>query len=76
MISASGAGYAPVEVAVCTADGGLVVKQSGGNVQTVAEHVVAMLLSLAKNILQTDRSLRQERGMSRGAFKGHSSQGM
>jgi D-3-phosphoglycerate dehydrogenase len=76
VISASGAGYDPVDVAACTADGVLVVNQSGGNAQTVAEHVVAMLLSLAKNILQTDRSLRQERGMSRGAFKGHSAQGM
>jgi D-3-phosphoglycerate dehydrogenase len=75
VISASGAGYDPVDVAACTAAGVLVVNQSGGNAQAVAEHVVAMLLSLAKNILQTDRSLRQERGVSREAFKGHNSQG-
>ncbi len=62
VISASGAGYDPVDVAACTAAGVLVVNQSGGNAQAVAEHVVAMLLSLAKNILQTDRSLRKERG--------------
>lgn len=75
VILASGAGYDPVDVAACTEAGVLVVNQSGGNAQAVAEHVVAMVLSLAKNILQTDRSLRQERGISREAFKGHNSQG-
>jgi D-3-phosphoglycerate dehydrogenase len=55
--------------------GVLVVNQSGANAQAVAEHVVAMLLSLAKNILQTDRSLRKERGMNREAFKGRNSHG-
>lgn len=75
VISASGAGYDPVDVAACTAAGVLVVNQSGGNAQAVAEHVVAMLLALAKNILRTDRSLRKERGISREAFKGYNSQG-
>jgi D-3-phosphoglycerate dehydrogenase len=75
VISASGAGYDPVDVAACTAAGVLVVNQSGANAQAVAEHVVAMLLSLAKNIFQTDRSMRKERGVSREAFKGRNSQG-
>ena len=64
-----------MDVRACTDSGVLVVNQSGGNAQAVAEHVVAMLLSLAKNIIQTDRFLRQKRGMSREAFKGQNSQG-
>jgi D-3-phosphoglycerate dehydrogenase len=75
VISTSGAGYDPVDVSACTAAGVLVVNQSGANAQAVAEHVVAMLLSLAKNMVQTDRSLRKERGVNREAFKGRNSQG-
>src|SRR5262245_53695888 len=69
VISTSGAGYDPVDVAACTDAGILVVNQSGANAEAVAEHVVAMLLSLSKNILQTDRSLRIKRGIDREAFK-------
>ena len=75
VISTSGAGYDPVDIAACTEAGILVVNQAGGNAEAVAEHVVAMLLSLTKNMLQTDRSLRQERGVSREAFKGWNAQG-
>lgn len=75
VISTSGAGYDPVDVPACTDAGILVVNQSGANAQAVAEHVVAMMLSLGKNILQTDRSLRQERGVDREMFKGQNAQG-
>jgi D-3-phosphoglycerate dehydrogenase / 2-oxoglutarate reductase len=75
VISTSGAGYDPVDVVACTAAGVLVVNQSGANAEAVAEHVVAMLLSLSKNIPQTDRSLRKERGVDREAFKGQNAQG-
>jgi D-3-phosphoglycerate dehydrogenase len=75
VISTSGAGYDPVDVAACTAAGILVVNQSGANAQAVAEHVVAMLLSLSKNIPQTDRSLRTQRGVDRERFKGRNAQG-
>ena len=34
-----------------------------------------MMLSLSKNIVQTDRSLRKERGLDREAFKGRNAQG-
>jgi D-3-phosphoglycerate dehydrogenase len=70
VISTSGAGYDPVDVAACTAAGVLVVNQAGANAEAVAEHTVAMLLSLTKNIPQTDRSLRTERGVDRETFKG------
>lgn len=74
-MSTSGAGYDPVDVAACTASGVLVVNQSGANAQAVAEHVVGMMLALSKNILQTDRSLRKERGIARERFKGQNTQG-
>src|SRR5262249_2051466 len=75
VMSTSGAGYDPVDVAACTAAGILVVNQSGANAEAVAEHTIAMLLSLTKNIMQTDRSLRKERGVDREAFKGRNAQG-
>lgn len=75
VMSTSGAGYDPVDVAACTAAGILVVNQAGANAEAVAEHTVAMLLSLTKNVPQTDRSLRQERGIERETFKGRNAQG-
>jgi D-3-phosphoglycerate dehydrogenase len=75
VISTSGAGYDPVDVGACTEAGILVVNQSGANAEAVAEHVIAMMLSLSKNIPQTDRSLRQERGVDREVFKGRNAQG-
>ncbi len=74
-VSTSGAGYDTVDVAACTAAGVLVVNQSGGNADAVAEHAVGMMLSLTKNIPQTDRSLRTERGVKREAFKGWNAKG-
>jgi D-3-phosphoglycerate dehydrogenase / 2-oxoglutarate reductase len=74
-ITTSGAGYDPVDVAACTDAGILVVNQSGANAEAVAEHVIAMMLSLSKNIPQTDRSLRTERGVDREAFKGRNALG-
>ena len=75
VVSASGAGYDPVDVDACTAAGILVVNQSGANAQAVAEHAVAMMLSLSKKIPATDRALRTTRGQSREAFKGRNAQG-
>jgi D-3-phosphoglycerate dehydrogenase len=75
VISTSGAGYDPIDVAACTDAGILVVNQSGANAEAVAEHVVAMLLSLSKHIPQTDHSLRTQRGVDRELFKGRNAQG-
>lgn len=74
-VSTSGAGYDTVDVAACTAAGVLVVNQSGANADAVAEHAVAMMLSLTKNIPQTDRSLRTTRGVPREVFKGWNARG-
>ena len=74
VVSTTGAGYDPVDVAACTESGVIVVNQAGANAQAVAEHVIAMMLSLGKKIPQTDRSLRTERGVFREVFKGRNAQ--
>ena len=74
-VSTTGAGYDTVDVAACTAAGVLVVNQSGANADAVAEHTIAMVLSLTKNIPQTDRSLRSVRGVDREVFKGWNARG-
>lgn len=74
-VSTSGAGYDTVDAAAATAAGVLVVNQSGANADAVAEHALAMLLSLAKNIPQTDRSLRSGERRSRELFKGWNTTG-
>jgi D-3-phosphoglycerate dehydrogenase len=74
-VSTTGAGYDTVDPAACTAAGVLIVNQSGANADAVAEHAVGMLLSLTKNIPQTDRSLRAVRGVDREVFKGWNAQG-
>lgn len=74
-VSTSGAGYDTVDAAAATEAGVLVVNQSGANADAVAEHALAMLLSLAKNIPQTDRSLRSGERRSRELFKGWNATG-
>src|SRR5258706_534119 len=74
-VSTSGAGYDTVDAAACTAAGVLVVNQSGANADAVAEHALAMLLSLSKNIPQTDRCLRSPQRLSREHFKGWNARG-
>jgi len=74
-VSTTGAGYDTVDAAACTAAGVLLVNQAGANADAVAEHAVAMMLSLTKNIPQTDRSLRRERGVDREVFKGWNAHG-
>ena len=74
-MSTTGAGYDTVDEAACTAAGVLVVNQAGSNADAVAEHAVAMMLSLTKKIPQTDRSLRTERGINREVFKGWNARG-
>jgi len=74
-VSTSGAGYDTADAAACTAAGVLLVNQSGANADAVAEHALAMMLSLTKNIPQTDRSLRSGSGLSREHFKGWNARG-
>jgi D-3-phosphoglycerate dehydrogenase / 2-oxoglutarate reductase len=61
IVSTNGAGYDTVDVKACTARGILVVNQSGGNAEAVAEHVIGMMLCLVKRVGETDRALRAGR---------------
>jgi D-3-phosphoglycerate dehydrogenase len=75
IVSSNGAGFDPVDVEACTEAGVLVVNQSGGNAHSVAEHVLGMMLTLSKRIIEADRTLRRERGVNRNALMGAEAQG-
>jgi D-3-phosphoglycerate dehydrogenase len=75
IVSSNGAGYDPVDVDACTAAGVLVVNQSGGNAHSVAEHALAMLLTLSKRIIEADRALRRDTNVNRNALMGTEAQG-
>jgi D-3-phosphoglycerate dehydrogenase / 2-oxoglutarate reductase len=70
IVSANGAGYDTVNVKDCTAAGVLVLNQSGGNKESVAEHVLGMMLTLSKRISQSDRALRRGDAIGRTTFVG------
>ena len=71
VVSTSGAGFDTVNVEDCTDAGVLVVNQSGGNADAVAAHVLAMLLTLSKQIVQTNHALRRGTMHDRAAFMGN-----
>jgi D-3-phosphoglycerate dehydrogenase len=75
IVSSNGAGYDPVDVEACTAAGVLVLNQSGGNANSVAEHALGMLLTLSKRILEADRALRRDPNVNRNALIGNEAQG-
>src|SRR6202051_3796157 len=75
IVSSNGAGYDPVDVEACTAAGVLIVNQSGGNANSVAEHALGMLLTLSKRILEGDRALRRSPDVNRNALMGTEAQG-
>ena len=71
-VSSNGAGFDTVDVDACTAAGVIaVVNQAGGNKEAVAEHVLAMMLTLSKRIVETDRYMRRQSGIPRNDFIGH-----
>src|SRR5512146_264648 len=75
IVSSNGAGFDPVDVDACTAAGVLVVNQSGGNANSVAEHALGMMLTLSKRIIQADRALRRQANVDRNALMGTEVQG-
>jgi len=75
VVSTHGAGYDTVDLAACTRAGVAAVNQAGGNAEAVAEHVLAMMLCLAKRIIETDRTMRRQAGIRRADFTGHSMRG-
>jgi D-3-phosphoglycerate dehydrogenase / 2-oxoglutarate reductase len=56
--SSNGAGYDTIDVDACTTAGVVVVNQSGGNKEAVAEHALAMMPTLSKRIVEADRQAR------------------
>ena len=75
VVSSYGAGYDTVDVDACTAAGVLVVNQAGGNAEAVAQHVLAMMLTLSKRLIDADRVTRRGGVGSREAFIGNNLQG-
>jgi D-3-phosphoglycerate dehydrogenase / 2-oxoglutarate reductase len=75
IVSTNGAGYDTVDMKACTDAGVLVVNQSGGNAEAVAEHVVGMMLALIKRFNETDRALRAGTVTNRGIFMGREAYG-
>jgi D-3-phosphoglycerate dehydrogenase len=75
IVSSNGAGFDPVDVDACTRAGVLVVNQSGGNADSVAEHALGMLLTLSKRIIEADRALRRDRDVNRNALIGREAAG-
>src|ERR1700710_417150 len=75
IVSSNGAGFDPVDVDACTQAGVLVVNQSGGNANSVAEHALGMLLTLSKRIIEADRALRRGANVPRNALMGNEAQG-
>ena len=75
IVSTNGAGFDTVNVKDCTDAGVLVVNQTGGNAEAVATHVLAMVLMLSKQIIQTNHALRRGTMHDRGVFMGNDVEG-
>jgi D-3-phosphoglycerate dehydrogenase len=71
IVSTNGAGYDTVNLGACTDAGVLALNQAGGNKEPVAEHALAMMLSLTKRIIETDRVMRRDKNMNRNLFIGN-----
>lgn len=70
MLSTYGAGYDVCDLEAATAAGVAVVNQAGGNKEGVAEHALAMMLTVGKRIIEADRAVRRGGIEERDAFKG------
>jgi D-3-phosphoglycerate dehydrogenase / 2-oxoglutarate reductase len=71
IVSTNGAGYDTVDVQACTDAGVLLVNQSGGNREAVAEHALGMLLTLSKRIMETNHVMRRTHPIDRTAYMGN-----
>lgn len=75
-VSTSGAGYDPVDVDACTRHGVLVVNQSGGNADSVAEHAVSLMLDVKHRITESDRVMRANQCGAREDLMGNEIRGL
>jgi len=71
VVSTNGVGYDTVNLQACTEAGVLVVNPAGANRESVAEHVLAMMLCLSKKIIQADRLMHRESDFDRLCFMGN-----
>jgi D-3-phosphoglycerate dehydrogenase len=70
VLSTNGAGFDTVNLDDATAAGVAVVNQAGGNKEGVAEHALAMMLSLSKKIVLSDRQMRRSSDYDRRLYMG------
>lgn len=70
MLSTYGAGYDVCDLEASTAAGVAVVNQAGGNKEGVAEHALAMMLTVSKRLIVADRAVRRGGITDRDVFKG------
>ena len=75
VLSTNGAGFDTVSLADATAAGIAVVNQAGGNKEGVAEHVMAMMLTLSKRLVMSDHAMRGGAAYNRRDFMGDDVQG-
>jgi len=75
VLSTNGAGFDTVNLVDATAAGIAVVNQAGGNKEGVAEHVMAMMLTLSKRIVESDHAMRSGASYKRQSFMGDDVQG-
>jgi D-3-phosphoglycerate dehydrogenase len=70
VLSTNGAGFDTINLEDATKAGIAAVNQAGGNKEGVAEHVMAMMLSLSKRIMLTDHQMRRGGAYNRRDFMG------
>lgn len=70
VVSASGSGVDVFDLDACTKAGVLAVNQAGSNAESVAEHALAMMISLLKNLAFADHALRRGWDESRMTLMG------
>ena len=75
VLSTNGAGFDTVSLTDATAAGVAVVNQAGGNKEGVAEHVMAMMLTLSKRLVMSDHIMRAGLPYQRRDFMGDDIQG-
>jgi D-3-phosphoglycerate dehydrogenase len=75
-VLAPGAGYDGIPLAVAAARGILVTNQAGCNDEAVAEHVIGLVLAVAKRIGEGDRRIRSGHGWQPAMYLNHEIRGL
>lgn len=70
IIGRAGVGVDNISIPAATRKGIVVVNSPDGNTMAAAEHTLALMMSLARNIPQADQSLRLSREWKRSKFTG------